>query len=197
MILYMTNHTKSLKKHSLKPKHNYSNKTRHTEPDIVVVGKIFAHWCGHCQTLLPEWKKLVHVIKTKQKINSKSNTKYVFIEIEQSQQDAKITRINNTYLKEPHQSKLALQGGFPTLFKITDGKLEYYNGPRTYLEMLNWYTSHTKSHKEVGGELQPPIAKYEGGKSRRNREKRRSSNRKQTRSNTKRGLFSFFQIFQK
>ena len=156
------------------------------EPAVVVVGKIFAHWCGHCQTLLPEWKKLVHVIKTKSKSNRKSHTKYVFSEIEQSHQNAGIMHINQTYLKGTgHQ--LALQGGFPTLFKISDGKLEYYNGPRTYLDMLRWYMSNpekTAIAKEIGGtpgivqeNVPLPLSKYEsvGGKTRRRRIHHRKS----------------------
>jgi thiol-disulfide isomerase/thioredoxin len=181
-----------------------------SEPSVVVVGKIFANWCGHCQSLLPEWKKLVHEIKTKMKTNRKSHTKYVVVEIEQQHQDAGIQRVNSTYLKNSGHT-LALQGGYPTLFKITDGTLEYYNGPRTYLEMLDWYMS-TKTEtggnhvEEISGEPSIlPIAKYEnvggkvdgklGGKvdgkldERKTRKSRIYSRKTQTRSN--RGWFSF------
>ena len=91
--------------------------------------------------------------------------------IEQKQQDEGIRKVNETYLKNTGRT-LALQGGFPTLFKITDGTLEYYDGPRTYLEMLRWYMSAPKKHraKEVGGTNDTasifsmnlfPTAKYE------------------------------------
>lgn len=143
-----------------------------SSPSIVVVGKIYADWCGHCQSLLPEWKKLDENIQQRMAKYPNSHTKYVVVAIEQKQQDEGIRNVNETYLKNTGRT-LALQGGFPTLFKITDGTLEYYDGPRTYLEMLRWYMSAPKKHraKEVGGtnESTPsilpmnlfPTAKYE------------------------------------
>jgi thiol-disulfide isomerase/thioredoxin len=170
-----------------KKRHSYTRKhIQKTGPSVVVVGKIFAHWCGHCQTLLPEWKKLIHVIDTKQKINKSSNTEYKFVDIEQSKQADGIARVNRLYLADTgHQ--LAIQGGFPTLFKITDGTLEYYNGPRRYLEMLRWYMSH--SHQEKGGDGEP-AAMFAGKRKTRANKKRHLKTRSRTKS-TRKGLFSF------
>ena len=143
-----------------------------SSPSIVVVGKIYADWCGHCQSLLPEWEKLDKNIQQRMAKYPNSHTKYVVVAIEQKQQDEGIRNVNETYLKNTGRT-LALQGGFPTLFKITDGTLEYYDGPRTYLEMLRWYMSAPKKHraKEVGGTNESthsilpmnlfPTAKYE------------------------------------
>lgn len=170
-------------------------------PSVVVVGKIFAHWCGHCQTLLPEWEKLVRAIDTKQKINKFTNTKYKFVEIEQSEQEAGIARVNHLYLVNTGHS-LAIQGGFPTLFKITDGTLEYYNGPRTYLEMLRWYMSHSSKEKGGNREIQSSqfresvdgvqtFQKMFAGKQKvRTTQKKATKKRSHTKSNRK-GLFSF------
>jgi len=129
---------------------SHSSSPHSSSPSIVVVGKIYADWCGHCQSLLPEWKKLDENIQHRMAKYPNSHTKYVVVAIEQKQQDEGIRKVNETYLKNTGRT-LALQGGFPTLFKITDGTLEYYDGPRTYLEMLRWYMSAPKKQpaKEV------------------------------------------------
>lgn len=146
---------------------------RSMAPSTVVVGKIYADWCGHCQSLLPEWKKLDENIQHRMAKYPNSHTKYVVVAIEQKQQDEGIRKVNETYMKNTGRT-LALQGGFPTLFKITDGTLEYYDGPRTYLEMLRWYMAAPKKQpaKELGGTNETasssilpmnlfPTAKYE------------------------------------
>lgn len=151
----------------------HRSKSHSLAPSTVVVGKIYADWCGHCQSLLPEWKKLDENIQHRMAKYPNSHTKYVVVAIEQKQQDEGIRKVNETYLKNTGRT-LALQGGFPTLFKITDGTLEYYDGPRTYLEMLRWYMSAPKKQhtKEVGGTNEPassfilpmnlfPTSKYE------------------------------------
>ncbi len=195
----MTRHTK--KTHSRKRIHREKPHTKRasvsqtasndTPVNVVVVGKIYANWCGHCTALIPEWKKMVEFIETKLNTNKKSNTKYVFSEIEQSEQDAGISEINNTYLQQSSE-KLALQDGFPTLFKINSGKVEYYNGDRQYLEMLRWYTSSNihdidaDASKSVTDKEIPILSKYEGGKTRKSyRKYSRKSNK------NKRGFFSF------
>jgi dihydroorotase-like cyclic amidohydrolase len=49
-----------------------------------------------------------------------------------------IEDFNNQYLFNT-SSKLSLQGGYPTVFRYCNGKLEYYDGPRTANAMLMWY----------------------------------------------------------
>jgi len=152
-------HLRSRKQHSVGKHLQRRNPKTQKRAHVIVVGKIYANWCGHCQSLIPEWKKLVHVIQTKSKMDRNSNTKYIFSEIEQSYQAKGIDDINRTYLSDSHH-KLALQGGFPTLFKIHDGTLHYYNGPRTYLEMLRWYMPSKKSRM-------PLLRRFSGGTSHR------------------------------
>jgi len=103
---------------------------------VVVVGKIYAEWCGHCKALLPEWEQLDRTLMS----SRDKNTKYVMCPIEQKQQQYGIDQVNNTYLQNSNQ-KLALQGGYPTLFIIRNGVLSYYEGNRAYLDMLKWYTT--------------------------------------------------------
>jgi thiol-disulfide isomerase/thioredoxin len=186
--------TRNTKKKQLRRRsiHRKNTPRPHISTNIVVVGKIYANWCGHCTALLPEWEKMTDFIDTKLSASKKSNTKYVFSEIEQSEQDAKIRDINNSYLQNSAE-KLALQDGFPTLFKIYNGKLEYYNGDRRYLDMLHWYTSaKTRNISTQSGAIIdttiPILSKYEGGKSRNNR---RSSIYSRKPRSIKKGVFSF------
>jgi thiol-disulfide isomerase/thioredoxin len=128
-------------------KRNHSKNTRKNNrrvvvsrpAQLVVVGKIYATWCGHCKALNPEWIKLTRALKS----HHDPGTKYVISAIEQKQQQIGIDHVNNTYLQNSGE-KLALNGGYPTLFMIRNGVLSYYEGNRVYLDMLNWYTGKTK-----------------------------------------------------
>jgi thiol-disulfide isomerase/thioredoxin len=129
------------------------NKTRKMRPKNIIVGKIYANWCGYCNLLKPEWKKMKKNMKLK--IKSLPNIHFSFIEIEQTGQDEKIDKINRMYL-ENSDDKVSLQDGYPTLFRIEDGKLEYYSGKRIASDMEKFYLN--------GG-----TNIYEGGKKSRKR----------------------------
>jgi thiol-disulfide isomerase/thioredoxin len=98
----------------------------------IVIGKIYADWCGHCVSLKPIWDEL----KTQMK---NADKKFVFIEIEENEMKGGAEKVNNEYLQNSTQ-KLELQGGFPTLFKIQNGQLEYYNKARDLPSLTNWLT---------------------------------------------------------
>lgn len=148
------------------------------DPTITVIGKIHANWCGHCKSLVPEWEKM------KSAINSAGlEKKYKFVEIESANQGPKVKYINNHHLKNS-ESKLSLQGGYPTLFKIKDGKLSYYKGPRRAIDMTNWYTNHTV---KVAPDANPKVTKKAwpfmfGGKKRKSRTQKRSKKARKTRN---------------
>jgi thiol-disulfide isomerase/thioredoxin len=117
---------------------NRFNRTRKQKmvikPKIKVVGKIYSNGCIHCQMLEPEWNKM------KQEITSDAfnNRRVVFVEIEQANQDAEIADTNNKYLINS-SNKLALQEGYPTIFRIENGKIDYYNGQRDANTMRHWF----------------------------------------------------------
>ena len=113
---------------------------KNNKKNKIIIGLIYANWCGHCQALKPEWKKMKNRIKSS-KIRNKSH----FVEIEDSnpQKDEKINKIN-THLKG---EKLAING-YPTIFKIKGGNLEYYKGGRSSNEMEQWFSNKEKQlHK--------------------------------------------------
>jgi len=168
----------------------------------VVVGKIHAHWCTHCKALAPEWKKMRYAIEGKTK-RTHYNTEYVFREIEQSKQESGIAEVNSEFLSNSER-KLELQGGYPTIYKIRDGKLEYYDGERSYLGMLRWFMGTLPNGMEKpehlkGGEgkgirsISDMFHTMMGGvKSRKNRRlQSRKGNRKSRSHRKSSGVFSF------
>lgn len=99
----------------------------------IIVGKVYANWCGHCQSLKPEWKRLKNII------NSKN---VQFIEIEESEKNKRQNFENKT--------KLALNvNGYPTIFKIDANKhIEYYSGVRSAKDMKKWILKNSKKTRQ-------------------------------------------------
>jgi len=103
------------------------------QPDVFVVGKIYATWCGHCVALEPKWKKLTRQLR--KMVPQKHNL--VIAEIESENMDAGLASLNATHLPNSDK-KVELNGGYPTIFKIVRGTVTYYEGPREVKPMLKW-----------------------------------------------------------
>jgi len=101
-----------------------SRKTKGT----IIVGKIYANWCVHCQTLKPEWTKMKKIIKRKCR-----GRKVKFVEIEEEQMTDKLPKF-----KQQHNVDIDANG-FPSLFRLANGKVEYYQGNRSAHPMAEWY----------------------------------------------------------
>lgn len=121
----------------------------------ICIGKIYADWCGHCKTLRPEWEKMKRFIKLNMGRNLK-NVKIEFAEIGETNktkaagknlQDL-LDEFNQTHLSHSEE-KVALHGGFPTLFKICDGRLEYYEGERRAETMYKWAMNKCGAKSDV------------------------------------------------
>jgi thiol-disulfide isomerase/thioredoxin len=99
--------------------------TKKQEKTVIVL--FFAHWCGHCQSMYPEWEKLQKEYE--------NNDKFILREIEHGniEQDKHILE------KEYGISPIQVQG-FPTLVKFNPHKAaEYYEGgERTQSNMRTW-----------------------------------------------------------
>jgi len=99
----------------------------HKKKNVIVVGKVYANWCGHCQALKPEWKKM------KRQISKKKGKKHVvFVEIEESEINTKLNKLN-----QDHNVNVQANG-YPTVFSIEGGNVEYYNGNRQSASMMEW-----------------------------------------------------------
>ena len=124
-----------VKRHTYKKRHPF------------VVGKVYANWCGHCQSLKPEWSKMKGLLKKR-----KHGIKYV--EIEETQKDQKFAEVKQKYGVEIQAN------GYPTLFKIEGGKLSYYDGQRTAEQMSDWYSNSSSQKLDQNGFFRGP---YFGG----------------------------------
>lgn len=120
------------------------------------IGKIYADWCGHCKSLIPEWEKMKRQIKLNMGRVIK-NVEIQFFEMGDTEANKKkgltvdkmIADFNDKHLSN-NPIKLALQGGYPTLFRYCNGKLEYYEGERNAQAMWAWYKSACEEDKTVG-----------------------------------------------
>lgn len=98
--------------------------------------KLYADWCGHCIRMAPEWERLTSKIEKK-----KNAPEIVNIELKEL---FKLDEINNSL-----NEKIEVQG-YPTIAKIKNGKISYYNGPRVTNKMLKWILpKSTKTKKKL------------------------------------------------
>jgi thiol-disulfide isomerase/thioredoxin len=102
-------------------------KKYHRPKPKIIIGKVYADWCGHCQLLKPEWKKMKNYIRAK-----KGKHGILFVEIEEKQMDRKLKQLKADYGLE------VTANGYPTLFKFENGKVEYYNGNRQSNALSKW-----------------------------------------------------------
>jgi len=148
---------------------NKGNKTQKKHTGVVTIGLIYANWCGHCQALKPEWKKMKYNIM-KTPMFKRGVYKFMEIEDADKSKDSKINAMNLRLQGE----KLAANG-YPTIFKIHGGKLNYFEGERTASEMQNWFLSTNK--QPVEKEQSPPhnveslFQRIFGGKTKKNKRK--------------------------
>ena len=123
-------------RHTLRHKGKRSAKNKKT-----IVCKIYANWCGHCQTLKPVWAELKNMMHTDKNIT--------MIEIEESEMKEKIGKLRNVCKKNIDVN------GFPTIVKICGKKVEYYQGERSVDAMRAWIMptkgSHMPSKRIQGG----------------------------------------------
>ena len=122
----------------------HTRKRHSAKPTII--GLIYANWCGHCQALKPEWDMFKRNLKMDKKLANKCG---IFeVEDGDAMKDTKIKKIS----KKVKGGELQVNG-FPTLFKISGGNIEYYNGERNATSLLDW----------------AKLSNQNGGKTRKNR----------------------------
>ena len=134
--------SKKTQKHQSNTNHNHviSNSTK---PKIVI-GLIHAEWCGHCKRLMPKWKMM------KTQINTNLQDQFIFSEIEAANETSEINNIMKTYL--PNSKKIiTVQGGYPTMFKIENGNLDYYKKRHDIQDMTDWVTTNKLQISNIDG----------------------------------------------
>jgi thiol-disulfide isomerase/thioredoxin len=113
----------------------------------IIIGKIYAEWCGHCIALAPKWKTLLKTMR-----NKIPKKQLVIVNIESENVENGLSVLNEKYLYGSDE-KVAIQGGYPTIFKIVNGKIHYFEGPREVSPMLKWAMEglprHTKKNRSA------------------------------------------------
>ena len=97
-----------------------------------VAGLVYARWCPHCHSLMPHWEQMKNKIGT--------NCKVVEIEDGDYDKQHKINEVNDMI----HGDNQLNIHGYPTLFKVNDGKVDYYNGVRDVESMSSFFDIHNK-----------------------------------------------------
>jgi thiol-disulfide isomerase/thioredoxin len=102
-----------------------------------IVCKIYANWCGHCQDLKPVWAELKNVMS--------ANKNITMIEIEESEMKEKMGELKNICKKDIDVK------GFPTIVKICNKKVEYYQGERSVEGLRAWIMPKPTAKTIQGG----------------------------------------------
>ena len=120
---------KTNKKKESKSKTKKRTNTQKVNKNAIVL--VYADWCPHCQTMKPEWNEM------KNRLGANIET----IEIEDSDFD-KDDKIRDIQDRELNGEQLEIFG-YPTMFKIQNGRADYYGGNRTADAMTEWANTHT------------------------------------------------------
>jgi len=99
-----------------------------------VVGKLYMNGCIHCDNLVEPWNQM------KKKIGGK-------VEIAKDIESAETGELDK--LNSKYKTNVAMQGGYPTIYKIVGGKVEYYNGERTVPKLVGWALQGVKQNKTI------------------------------------------------
>lgn len=130
------NGRKSLKKRPTRRKRHltYNRKPPMLKKPEVIYGKLYSTTCIHCINLIPIWDQLVTHLK------KQSTGKYTEMSVESQQLASGIATINSKYLINSPM-KMESPMGFPTIFRIYNGHLEYFQGERDYNTLLKWISN--------------------------------------------------------
>jgi thiol-disulfide isomerase/thioredoxin len=137
----------------------------------ILIGKVYAKWCGHCQTLEPEWLKMKKDLKSKMK---KMGYLIEFVEIEESQK-------NNLAKFKKSYPDLKVSG-YPTIFKSSGGShLEYYQGERVAQKMGGWALG--QNNVTMGGKKRKTAKSKTSKNKRKTAKSKTSKNKRKTAKN--------------
>ena len=122
--------------------------------------------CIHCSAMKPEWDKMIENMK---KTGGFDKTEYHEFNAELDDYDKKMEE----FKKNPLHAKLSANG-FPTIFKINGGVIQYYEGERTMDKMQAWVLGE----KKLGGKTTKKIFRNKSHKSKSTKPKNKKGTKK-------------------
>ncbi len=114
----------------------------------VVMGIIYAKWCPHCKDLIPDendsetqpkWQQTIDIIKGMK--NRDRDMYYVQLEDDEIRNHGKLDKLNNG-CKGICETPVSANG-YPTVFRMSGGKLHVYDGLREPSAMAEWFIRGT------------------------------------------------------
>lgn len=111
--------------------------------NATVFGVIYAKWCPHCKDLIPDendttspkkWQQTIDSIKLMK--NRKRDMFHIKLEEDDIKNHGKLDKLNKKCRGICPTPVTA--NGYPTVFRMSGGKLETYNGAREPGAMAEW-----------------------------------------------------------
>jgi thiol-disulfide isomerase/thioredoxin len=102
------------------------SKSPSSKPKLLI-GKVYANWCGHCINLKPKWEQMEREIRQMPQMNH-----VVFISIEESEKDKM-----NKFKMNPKYASLSVSG-YPTIFSHNGREFNYYHGQPDTAALKQW-----------------------------------------------------------
>lgn len=126
--------------------------------NVLHVGKIYADWCGHCQSLQPEWDRMKNDMKLAMG-RSLKNVHIEFVEIGDTPKnkakgltvEGMMSKYNGKHMA--NSAEKLKSDGYPTLFKVLNGKLTYYPGTRDASSMYTWFIEGVSKPKNITNKM--------------------------------------------
>jgi thiol-disulfide isomerase/thioredoxin len=126
--------------------------------------KLYADWCGHCQTLAPIWNQVEQECK-----NTFADQPLAIVSIENGTFD----KFKNNQMDDLYNNVIAPVKGYPTIGAITNKKFVPYEGERTKEAMLDFINNKVVDKKNNKHKPSKPVKQDGGRKSKMRKHKSR------------------------